>query len=69
MSNLFKYKIAPDEDSAVEDKYEQSSSHALTYLALIMVGTVMISFFSAIVTILEYCFPSSLDGTYIKLFF
>ena len=69
MSNLFKYKIALDNDSAIEERYEPSSPYAIFYLALILVGTIVITVFSAIVMIFNYCFPGSLDGTYLKLFF
>ena len=69
MSNLFKYKMAIDADLATE---EQDKSHLfsnISYLAFILVCTIMTAVFSAMVTVLNYCFPGSLDGTYLKLFF
>jgi len=69
MSNLFKYKIDFDNDSTQEESYEQSSAESFPNLALILVGTIIFSFFSTIVMLLNYCFPGCLDGTYLKLFF
>jgi len=69
MSNLFKYKIDFDNDSTQEESHESSPSESFPNLALILVGTIIFSFFSSIVMVLDYCFPGSLDGTYLKLFF
>ncbi|MBE9046802.1 hypothetical protein IQ255_20715 [Pleurocapsales cyanobacterium LEGE 10410] len=69
MSNLFKYKIPLDPESAMEEKYQPPSQHTVFYLAFVLVCTITTTFFSAIVMILNYCFPGSLDGTYLKLFF
>ncbi|PSB09968.1 hypothetical protein C7B62_11135 [Pleurocapsa sp. CCALA 161] len=68
MSNLFKYKIV-DADTATEEKEELLSPGLIPYLAFVLVCTIMITVFSTIVMILDYCFPGSLDGTYLKLFF
>ena len=38
-------------------------------IALPIVYAIMGTFFSTLVIILNYCFPGSLDGTYLKLFF
>ncbi len=69
MSNLFKYKIALDADLATEEKDKQNFPQTISYLAFILVCTIITSVFSAIVMILNYCSPGSLDGTYLKLFF
>jgi hypothetical protein len=70
MSNLFKYKIPLDADSTREqNKNEATYSYAIPYLAFLLVCTIMTTVFSTIVMILDYCFPGSLDGTYLKLFF
>lgn len=68
MSNLFKYKIALNPESAMEEKH-QPPQHKVFYLAFILVCTTITTFFLAIVMILNYCFPSSLYGTYLELFF
>ena len=68
MSNLFKYKIV-DADLATQDNQKSRSSSAIPYLAFALVCTTITTFFSAIVTILNYCFPNALNGTYLKLFF
>ncbi len=68
MSNLFKYKIV-DADTATEAREDLLSPSLIPYLAFVLVCTIMITVFSAIVMILDYCFPGSLDGTYLKLFF
>lgn len=68
MSNMFKYKMGLNADSGIEEK-EPGSSYSVSYLAVVLVGAIMTAFFSAIVMILDYCFPGSLDGTYLKLFF
>ena len=69
MSNLFKYKTDLDADLATEERYEQSSPYDVSYLAFVLVSTIITTVVSAIVMILNYCFPGSLDGTYLKLFF
>ncbi|MEM8718278.1 MAG: hypothetical protein AAGE84_03070 [Cyanobacteria bacterium P01_G01_bin.39] len=69
MSNLFKYKIALDADLTTEEKDESRSSSGIPYLAFILVCTIITTVFSAMVSVLNYCFPGSLDGTYLKLFF
>jgi len=69
MSSLFKYKIDFDNDSTQEESYEQSPAENFPNLALILVATIILSFFSTIVMVLDYCFPDCLDGTYLKLFF
>lgn len=71
MSNLFKYKIPLDADSTIQEqnKNEPTYSYAIPYLAFVLVCTIMTTVFSAIVMTLDYCFPGSLDGTYLKLFF
>lgn len=69
MSNIFKYKIGLNADSAIEESNEPGSPYSVSYLAVVLVGTIMTAFFSAIVMILDYCFPGSLNGTYLKLFF
>lgn len=71
MSNLFKYKIALDADSnsSIEEEYKQISSDGVGYTAFALVCTIVTTVFSTIVMILNYCFPGSLDGTYLKLFF
>ena len=69
MSNLFKYKMAIDADIATEAQDESSSFSNIFYLAFILVCTIITTVFSAMVTVLNYCFSSSLDGTYLKLFF
>ena len=69
MSNLFKYKIALDADLAKEDKDKYPSISNVSYLAFILVCTIFTTIFSAIVIVLNYCFPGSLHGTYLKLFF
>lgn len=69
MSNLFKYKIGLDADSAIGKGYKPYSPSAIPYLASILVSTIVIAVFSAMVMVLNYCFPGSLDGTYLKLFF
>lgn len=69
MSNLFKYKIALDADLATEEKDEPNAPHTIPHLAFVLVCTITTTVFSAIVMVLNYCFPSSLDGTYLKLFF
>lgn len=38
-------------------------------IALPIVYAIMVVVFSAMVFILNFCFPGSLDGTYLKLFF
>ncbi len=69
MSNIFKYNIDLDTDSAIEERDNPLAPKTIPYLAFALVGTVMTTVFSAIVMILDYCFPTSLDGTYLKLFF
>ena len=69
MPNLFRYKIALDADSSLEEKPSSLSPHATRYTAFVLVCTIITTVFSAIVIILDYCFPGSLDGTYLKLFF
>ncbi|MEO1669446.1 MAG: hypothetical protein AAFR77_01465 [Cyanobacteria bacterium J06631_2] len=69
MSNLFKYKIVHDSDSNELESYEKRSLYDIHYLASFLVAVTITSLFSAIVMILNYCFPGSLDGTYLKLFF
>lgn len=69
MSNLFKYKIVLDADTATEEREEPLSPNLIPYLAFVLVCTIITTVFSAIVMILNYCFAGSLDGTYLKLFF
>jgi hypothetical protein len=71
MSNLFKYKIPLDADSTRQEqnKHEATSPYTIPYLAFLLVCTITTTIFSAIVIVLDYCFPGSLDGTYLKLFF
>lgn len=69
MSNLFKYKITLNPELAMEEKHQLPSQHTVFYLALILVCTATTTSFLAIVMILNYCFSSSLNGTYLKLFF
>ena len=69
MSNMFKYKMNLDADSTIEERDESLSLHAIPYLAFILVSTIITTFFSAIVMILDRFFSGSLDGTYLKLFF
>jgi hypothetical protein len=38
-------------------------------IAFPIVYAIMATVFSTIVIVLDYCFPGSLDGTYLKLFF
>lgn len=68
MSNLFKYKIPLDVDSALaEDEARLLST--IPCLAFLLVSTIITTVFSVLVMVLNYCFPGSLDGTYLKLFF
>lgn len=69
MSNLFKYKIGLDADSTIKQGYESRLPYAIPYFASVLVSTIMSTVFSAMVMVLNYCFPGSLDGTYLKLFF
>ena len=69
MSNLFKYKMKIDADLATEERDESHSFSNVSYLAFILVCTIIITVFSAMVTVLNYCFPNALNGTYLKLFF
>lgn len=71
MSNLFKYKIALDSSSAVSElnKQNQLAPDTVDNLAFALVCTITTTVFSTIVVILNRCFPGSLDGTYLKLFF
>lgn len=69
MSDLFKYKIALDADLAESEKDEPRSVSNVSHLAFILVCTIVTTVFSAMVTVLNYCFPGSLNGTYLKLFF
>ena len=69
MSNLFKYKMPIDAELATEEQDESRSFSNISYLAFILVCTIMTTVFSAMVMVLNYCFPGSLDGTYLKLFF
>lgn len=69
MSNLFKYKIILNPESAMEEKYQPPSQYTVFYLAFILVCTTTATSFLAIVMILNYCFPGSLYGTYLQLFF
>lgn len=69
MSNLFKYKTTLDAESTMDKRYEARSPYAIPDLAFILVSTIITTVFSAIVIVLNYCFPDSLDGTYLKLFF
>ena len=69
MSNLFKYKIARNADLTTEEQDESRLFSNISYLAFILTCTIVTTVFSAIVTLLNYCFPGSLNGTYLKLFF
>ena len=69
MSNLFKYKIPLDAENAELEKRSPPPPKKISQLAFLLVCTVTTTTFSAIVTVLNYCFPGSLDGTYLKLFF
>jgi hypothetical protein len=39
------------------------------FIAAPVVSTIFFASFSALVTVLDRCFPGSLDGTYLRLFF
>ena len=69
MSDIFKYKIALDADSEIDERSNSPSSGAIGYIAFALVFTTVTTVFSALVMVLNYCFPGSLDGTYLKLFF
>ncbi|MEM8828517.1 MAG: hypothetical protein AAGE96_04070 [Cyanobacteria bacterium P01_G01_bin.19] len=69
MSNLFKYKTALDADIEPEEQDTPSGISNIPYLAFILACTIFTTAFAAIVVVLSYCFPGSLDGTYLKLFF
>ena len=69
MSNLFKYDIPLDTVTEQRKENRTISLGAIPYLAFVLVCTITTTIFSAIVIILNHCFPGSLDGTYLKLFF
>ncbi|MGF1588415.1 MAG: hypothetical protein ACFCU7_04065 [Pleurocapsa sp.] len=68
MSNLFKYKIV-DGHTTTEERDKAHSPSLIPYLAFVLVCAIITTVFSTIVIVLDYCFPGSLDGTYLKLFF
>lgn len=69
MPDIFKYKIALDADYTIDERSDAPSSGAIGYIAFALVGTTITTVFSALVMVLNYCFPGSLEGTYLKLFF
>ena len=69
MPNLFKYKFAFDAELPLGDRQKSLSPFAIRSIAFAIVCLIVTTVFSAIVMVLNYCFPGSLDSTYLQLFF
>lgn len=63
MSKAIKYEITNPPD------FNKNNKANNTAIALALVYGTIATVFSTMVFILKYCFPGSLDGTYLKLFF